>query len=414
MTENHVVLRKDELKNEQELISTLIKRGNTELTPTFDKEGIRYPRVEEILKSGPNEVRLALKKLAKRGVLDARFVDRVLTCPNCSSSEVHNKYTCPKCSSFNVEYTQLLEHMKCGYMGPRDTFEKEITLVCPNCRTQLREEALDYRVIGNCFQCEKCNYRFDKPDNLHICGKCGRKFSYQDAKYVKVFAYRITDKTLADLGKDHVILESIKEIFETIGCNVQLHAGVVGISGVEHHFDVLAEREKIRIVIDISIAGAKNDMISLLGKKVDVNPTEAIIIDLSKSDELSQLGKVYNITVFKVANKYDLAKHFSLLLKDIHSTETSLSLAQAALEQVKLPAKEFYEAERTVAKETIAETVEKAELEEKLDLLEKEEKILHDYLRILKEKKAIQEREEEVKAKHKALEKLGSQVEVTN
>jgi len=48
-------------------------------------------------------------------------------------------------------------------------------------------------------------------------------------------------------------------------------------------------------------------MISLLGKKLDVNPTKALIIDLSNLDELTQLGKVYGITVFKTINTYNLS-----------------------------------------------------------------------------------------------------------
>lgn len=44
-------------------------------------------------------------------------------------------------------------------------------------------------------------------------------------------------------------------------------------------------------------------MMALLGKKVDVNPTKALILDLSILDELSQLEAVYGIPVFKTIDK---------------------------------------------------------------------------------------------------------------
>ena len=206
-----------------------------------------------------------------------------------------------------MEYTELLEHMKCGYIGSNDKFIKDSFLVCPNCQTQLTDEALQYRVIGNCYQCEKCGYRFDKPDVIHICQKCGRNFTYQEAKYIKIFAYKITEETVNALRGDLPILETIKKTLSDKGFKVQLRPLITGTSGVQHTFDILAEKNKTRIIIDISITGNKNDMISLFGKKLDVNPTKALIIDLSNLDELTQLGKVYDITVFKTADTNNLS-----------------------------------------------------------------------------------------------------------
>jgi hypothetical protein len=83
---------------------------------------------------------------------------------------------------------------------------------------------------------------------------------------------------------------------------------------------MIAEKNETRLVIDISITGNKNDMISLLGKKVDVTPTRALIIDLSKLEELTPLEKVYDITVFKITN--NLKKDFENFLAALDSTLT--------------------------------------------------------------------------------------------
>jgi hypothetical protein len=293
---------------EQEFLHKLIKKGVLELKPSFNQVGVHYLEVEETWKNADStQVKGILQNLEKKGAFKSQLVDRVLTCPDCSSPEVYSKYTCPKCYSINVEYTELLEHMKCGYIGSNDKFIKDSLLVCPNCQTQLTDEALNYRAIGNCYQCEKCGYRFDKPEIIHVCQKCGRNFTYQEAKYIKIFAYKIADEIVNDLRRDLPVLESIEKILTEKGFKVQLHPQITGISGVQHTFDILAEKNETRIVIDTSITGNKNDMISLLGKKLDVNPTKALIIDLSNLDELTQLGKVYDITVFKTINTYNLS-----------------------------------------------------------------------------------------------------------
>jgi predicted RNA-binding Zn-ribbon protein involved in translation (DUF1610 family) len=293
---------------EQDFLRKLIKKGVLELKPALNKVGVHYAEAEETWKNADStQVKGILQSLEKKGALKSQFIDRVLTCPDCGSPEVYTKYTCPKCDSLNVEYTELLEHMKCGYIGSNDKFTKGSSLVCPKCQTQLTDEALQYRVIGNCYQCEKCGYRFDKPDVIHICQKCGRNLKHQEAKYIKIFAYKITDETLNTLKGDLPILETIKKTLSNKGFKVQLHQLITGTSGVEHTFDVLAEKNETRIIIDISITGKKNDIVSLFGKKLDVNPTKALIIDLSNSDELTQLGKAYNITVFKTADTTNLS-----------------------------------------------------------------------------------------------------------
>jgi phosphoenolpyruvate synthase/pyruvate phosphate dikinase len=307
---------------EKELLQKLIKKGVIHLEPTVNKSGVHYVEAEETLKNTDStQVKGILRNLEKKGALKSKFADRVLKCPDCSSPEVYSKYTCPKCSSNNVEYTQLLEHMKCGCIGPKSNFTKGSSLVCPNCQAELKEEAMHYRVIGNCYQCEKCGYRFDKPEITHICQKCGRTFTYQEANYAKIFSYRITDKTVQDFRKDVSILGDIKEVLADKGFKVQLRPKITGSSGVQHSFDILAEKDEAQLAIDISVTGNKNDMISLLGKKVDTNPTKALIIDLSNLNELAPLEKVYDITVLKTKKEHDLPHQFGSFLATLEPKE---------------------------------------------------------------------------------------------
>ena len=303
----------------EELLRKLIRKGVLELRPSLDKVGVRYVEAEEAWNVDSAHAKSMLAGLEKKGVLKSEFSDRVLTCPHCGSPEVHSKYGCPRCKSDNVEFTELLEHIKCGYIGSKDTFVKEGVLVCPRCQAGLVEKAVDHRVIGNFYQCEKCVYRFDRPDVVHFCQNCGTASTHQTAKYIKVFGYRIPDETIREFQKELPILKNMKKILTGRGFKVQVHAMVAGASGVESPFDILAEKDVVRLVIDVSLGGDKNDIIALLAKKVDVNPTRAVIFDLSTSDELANLGKVYDIAVLKTSVDRAIPYNFESFLAALDS-----------------------------------------------------------------------------------------------
>jgi hypothetical protein len=73
------------------------------------------------------------------------------------------------------------------------------------------------------------------------------------------------------------------------------------------------------LVVDVSLSGDKNDIIALLAKKVDVNPTRAVIVDLSTGDELANLGKVYDIAVLKTSVDRAVPYNLESLLAELDS-----------------------------------------------------------------------------------------------
>jgi predicted RNA-binding Zn-ribbon protein involved in translation (DUF1610 family) len=301
----------------EELLRKLIKKGVLQLKPTMDKAAVRYVEAEEAWNVDSSQVKIMLDDLMKRSLLKSEFLNRVLTCPHCGSPDMHSKYACPRCKSDNVGFTELLEHMKCGNISPKDTFVKGVFLVCPRCQNVLAESGSDSRVIGNFYQCEKCGYRFDRPDVVHVCMNCGTTSTHQTAKYVKVFTYTIVDEIAKELQRELPVLKSLKKTLADRGFRVQNRARVKGVSGAESVFDIMAEKDDVRLVIDVSTTGDKNDIIGLLAKKVDVNPTRAAIIDLSGSDVQTSLAKVYDIIVLKTtadhANVDGLEKFLAML-----------------------------------------------------------------------------------------------------
>jgi predicted RNA-binding Zn-ribbon protein involved in translation (DUF1610 family) len=319
-----VAIALDAGENEsEELLRKLIKKGVLQLRPTLDKAAIRYVEAEEAWDADSSQVKIMLDDLMKRNLLKSEPLERVLTCPHCGSPDMHSKYACPRCKSDNVGFTELLEHMKCGNISPKDTFVKGAFLVCPRCQNVLTESGSDSRVIGNFYQCEKCGYRFDRPDVVHICMNCGATSTHQTAKYVKVFTYTIVDEIAKELQRELPVLKSLKKTLADRGFRVQTRARVKGVSGAESVFDIMAENDDVRLVIDVSTTGDKNDIIGLLAKKVDVNPTRAAIIDLSGSDAQTCLGKVYDIIVFKTTADHTVLDGFEKFVEAVEPKRTS-------------------------------------------------------------------------------------------
>jgi len=139
----------------------------------------------------------------------------------------------------------------------------------------------------------------------------------KEAKYIKIYAYKIADETVNKFSKDLPLYDSVAEILLEKGFDTQFNIQLTGTSGVQHPFDIVAKREGILLVADVSLTGDKNDAVSLLGKKMDVNPTEVLLIDLSDRNELLTLGNVYGITILNGGNEKQLKRELRTFLTTV-------------------------------------------------------------------------------------------------
>jgi len=181
-------------------------------------DGVTYEGLDDILIEEEYDwdyLRNLLQSLAEKKLILQKDHVKVILCPKCGSPHVYTKYACPTCQSSDVESIKLIEHPYCGYTGTKKSYISGSKLVCPKCKTELREvnrktqgkgSINNYRIIGSTFECEACNQRFDRPNLIHICQNCGSEFNYKTAIYKKEYNYeipielikklRITDKIL--------------------------------------------------------------------------------------------------------------------------------------------------------------------------------------------------------------------------
>lgn len=242
------------------LIDSDVKRIESKPIP----EGVTYEGLEEIMEEyGAQRLRQLLESLAEKGFLTVKEKEPALFCPKCDALHVYTRYTCPRCQSIDVDRAELIEHQFCGYTGVKKKFISGLSLVCPNCETDLgplhekppgdgsRE---DYRVVGSSFECEKCGNKFNRPTALHICQKCGEAFDYKTAVYEKLHDYEIPEHVIRDMrvSEEYKILlieddpkdaEIITRYITEAGEIFKIEYVTSGMEGLEKieqkHFDVI-------------------------------------------------------------------------------------------------------------------------------------------------------------------------------
>jgi hypothetical protein len=114
-------------------------------------------------------------------------------------------------------------------------------------------------------------------------------------------------------------LRGVEKLITEKGYEVELNAKLRGKSGVEQTFNLVAKKDKTLLLLDVSAWGSQNDLISLLGKKMDFDSKPIILLDLAGNPNLASLGKPYNILVLDGKSE----KHLEILagvLDDVERT----------------------------------------------------------------------------------------------
>jgi len=299
-------LKKMDLPKRQEtIIRRALERNLDEITPNIIPEKLTYQKMEDLVEEyGLKDFQKSLKALSNKGFLEEREYARVIFCPECNSLHVHSKYSCPKCNSVNVTRNELIQHTHCGFIGNRKRFKKNGRLICPNCGIDLgsAEEEPDFfgdksfNIIGTSFICDECGHNFEKPNVVHNCIKCGAVFNHKKALYEKLYAYSLTEeaKKTSSQPESLGLLREISETLQNHDYVVDSPGELTGQSGVVQEFNILARRKKETLVLDVS-DGEQTDLISLLGKKLDVAADKAILVDFSGKMKKTELAENQNI-----------------------------------------------------------------------------------------------------------------------
>jgi uncharacterized protein YbaR (Trm112 family) len=293
----------------------MVDQGVYSIHAKVDSKGISYPLASSVLKERPtDEIMSFLEKLAKGGILKSKLLDKVIACPTCQSPSVYSKYNCPRCSSYDVGKASIIEHIRCGYIGSREKFEKGSRLVCPKCKSVLTD--VDYRSIGASFECNTCNSRFEAPKISHKCSSCDEIFSYKEARYEPIFEFTLSEETKRTVARGTVPLSSIATVLKQKGFNVGIKGDLEGKSGATHTFDIIAKRGEKLVVANFTFEPKEEDIIGLFAKKYDIEPTLTLLIALTPpSKEQEAVSKAYGVTILPYGGLSSLGEKIMDLLE---------------------------------------------------------------------------------------------------
>ena len=297
-----------------EIVRTLVERSDVrrvfdviaskgEIRPVLRLDlGVMYPDLANI--PGWNT---GLEELVKMGLIEREVYMRVLRCPNCRSTHVMTVYKCVFCGSPNVTRTEIIQHTICGYTGPKLQFQFNGRLKCPNCGLYLREEGVDYIVLGRVFECLDCGRRMDRPEIEHECLECTTTFTYKNAIYEPVYMYRLSELGKFVVERGIIFRAPIVYTLKELGYHVEEDAELKGLSGISHKFDIIARKDGELIAIDIlaKTEGIIPEMLSMMSKIMDIVVDRYILVMREAPEEARTLAERHNIMLIEVSSASD-------------------------------------------------------------------------------------------------------------
>ena len=295
----------------QLLISKYISGELKTLNPTFDsKHGFKYPVIDEIL-DDQSMADAFLQELFEGNILTRTLYDKIIYCPSCNSANVSIHYTCPHCGSFDIKKSALIEHIKCGYIGIEDPFQKEKKVVCPKCNMELLTPGLDYHRAGVWCNCNQCKKSFDIPVPTHFCRNCKNNFTFENALYKDVYSYDLTPQATKEANLSYILTVPIIDFLETLGFEVESPGFMDGKSGTRHIFDltvISAGNKKRTTAIDIATSAddtvSEQSVISMFAKIFDAAPDKACLVAVPKMNENGRkLASLYKINLVEAKDQ---------------------------------------------------------------------------------------------------------------
>jgi CheY-like chemotaxis protein len=192
------------------LLTSVFLSGRA-LEPTVDP--FRPICVEYRGFSPETEIVAAAERLAQRGLLSRKFVDRFHCCSACNSNRLNVREECPRCRSANLQQVELVHHFRCAHQAPEFHFRSGSQLICPKCGQQLRHYGGDYDKPGSVLVCNNCYVLNSGPAIGFACLDCGSHMDGDAAERHDVFSYALTTRAESFLTRSRPIaLENVPSV----------------------------------------------------------------------------------------------------------------------------------------------------------------------------------------------------------
>jgi len=296
-----------------------VVQGHEKITSLHLKEGDRFPEVTRLLGDSEQTVAL-LEELASRGIFRRVKAYSEPACPDCKSTDLSEKYVCPFCEGEDLDKGERIQHHGCGHVDLETRFQKDGELICPRCGKELRLIGTDYQRIENIFRCNDCSRDFSIPKIVKICNTCNNPFPHEKAELKPIYGYTLNEERRTEIIAHCLIEIPLTRLLESQGYDVVTLGILKGRSGIEHLFDIVAERDGNITILDLIAAPTERDKESILNffaKSYDVPANRAVLIAVPNlSEDGKQLAETYGIEYLEGTTITEAIKGLPALFND--------------------------------------------------------------------------------------------------
>lgn len=291
--------------NTLRLLEALADGSVEELNPIVDTDDprSRYPDAERLLDCTSTQVSERLNALADDDLLVKEFHSKLHVCPECSSTGLEFATVCTGCESNRVLKKDVIEHLTCGCVKPREAFEQRNgDYSCPKCGDVLRSVGVDYAKMGELFVCQDCEDRFDEPASRLVCGDCDAAVPPAAADERGLYSYQFNEDRREWVEGQLFVKPALRNLLEDYGYEVDLDATIVGESGREYdvHFCAGDGGFGTDIVGGIADTPTEDEIarLHMVADDVNARPFLVALAD-TVSDDLLTLADHFDVTLLR-------------------------------------------------------------------------------------------------------------------
>ena len=298
-------------KKSMKLMAEMLAGNIVDIRPQLDftsKLGFSYPIVEKVLEVKDREAVPILESLVSEGMLEKKFFDRLLRCPQCQSINLRPILYCPQCGVGNVSRGRIMEHLVCHYIGLEEEFITGGSFMCPKCHQVLKAIDSDYRSLGLLYICHDCIDVIGMPHMKWNCLKCSTIIAEDKVTKTDIYHYWLNEAKRSLLEFELKPKPQLIEFLKQRGYQVVENATVKGRSGATHRIDLLATKDDgiitYTIAIGIKVAGEKIELGEIFNfddKAYDIGIHDKILVVLPElGREAEKFASQQRIKVLEV------------------------------------------------------------------------------------------------------------------
>ncbi|MFC6963759.1 hypothetical protein [Halocatena marina] len=295
------------------LLAELADGTIEEFTPLIDEDGrVSYPDAQQHLDARDGDPFEVLETLASRGILYREFRDKVYVCPDCGADGMRFMTICPGCGSPNTIEQELLEHIECGGVAPRDAFQaNDGEYMCPECDLSLHPEHIE---TLSQHVCQTCGERAADPVNSLRCRECVSIYEPEETIEWVLYSYGFERDGESWLETQLSARRSMAGMLRERDFNVEVDTTITNEAGNEEiPVHIRGEDELLgdRVIVAVHERPISDD-VERLQNSVEVAGARGVLITTSGavSEQAEELARRHEIGVLSLQQDGSLKREY--------------------------------------------------------------------------------------------------------